>query len=118
MTRKRADLGFGDNISVLSDVKTKPRKRPDSKQLNQIAEETGFGRRIKSEPSKGETTKRVKRSRREPRNEQIAVRTTTKYYNMFYELVDVTGSAHVASVFEEAITLMAEKYKLKIENDS
>lgn len=101
-TKKRADLGFGDALSSLSDFKPSPKIKPKNN-ASAAAEASGF----KSREPKPTASIKTQRRRRTGRTAQINIKTTQETIDNFYELADKNGWG-LGEAFEQAVSLLKD----------
>lgn len=98
---KRANLGFGEALSGLSDFKPAPKKKPKTENA-EVAEASGFRSR---EPKQPNAIKKQRR-RRTGRTAQINIKTTQETIDKFYDIADQKGWG-LGEAFEKAVRLLS-----------
>lgn len=110
---ERAKMGFAEAMDDdLPELSIKPRPRPNKKAVDEASEKSGFNRRIKT-PPEPPVTKRASMKKKEPRPHQIGVRVTQRSEDLWYKIFAASPYEHVASLFEEAIDMLAERYGIE-----
>lgn len=98
----RANLGFGEALSGLSDFKPAPKTKPKT-DTSRVAEASGF----QSREAKKATPIKTQRRRRTGRTAQINIKTTQETIDMFYQIADQNGWG-LGEAFENAVRLLNE----------
>lgn len=112
MSNKRADLGFGDELSSFDPAEWETTKETKPKKKNRAvskaaADASGFSSR---EPVTKTKPKKVRRRRITGRNQQFNIKTTAETIDAFYAIAD-SQNWGLGETLEKAVELLEKKYK-------
>lgn len=105
MGKQRANLGFGDALSDLSDFAPTPKAAPKDTTTGQAAEASGF---VSREP-KAPGQPKPQRRRRTGRNAQLNIKAKPETIAAFYAVADANGWG-LGETLERAVELL-KKYE-------
>lgn len=105
MSKQRANLGFGDALSDLSDFAPSQKAAPKDTATEQAAEASGF---VSREP-KAPAQPKQQRRRRTGRNAQFNIKAKPETIAAFYEVADANDWG-LGETLEHAVELL-KKYE-------
>lgn len=106
MSKQRANLGFGDALSDLSDFAPAPKVALKETTTGQAARAAGF---VSREPKAPEPPK-LQRRRRTGRNAQFNIKAKPETIEAFYKVADANGWG-LGETLEHAVELLEEHMK-------
>lgn len=108
MSKQRANLGFGDALSDLSDFAPTQKAAPKDTTTGQAAEASGF---VSREP-KAPAYPKPQRRRRTGRNAQFNIKARPETIEAFYKVADANGWG-LGETLEHAVELLEKHMKRK-----
>lgn len=106
MSKQRANLGFGDALSDLSEFVPTPKAAPKDTTTGQAAKASGF---VSREP-KASAQPKPQRRRRTGRNAQFNIKARPETIEAFYKVADANGWG-LGETLEHAVELLEEHIK-------